>query len=93
MGALLPEAAAIIKNSNTIAPALGSTLQATMDCSDISGRTLNRLRHVICSRGGKGESETYRRLADYLEQLTTTSGGAITDCQLNCAQVGIHSVV
>ena len=90
MTALLPEATSIVKNSRTITtPALGETLKATMGCGDINGRTLNRLRQVIRNGGNEQESESYRRLADYLEKLKATSGGTITDCQVNCVHVGV----
>ena len=88
MRALLPEATAIVKNSSTITtPALGKTLKPTIGCGDINGRTLNRLRHIIRSEGNEQESESYRKLADYLEKLKATSGGTITDCQVNCVHV------
>ena len=94
MRALLPEATAIVKNSSTITiPELGKTLKATIGCGDINGRTLNRLRHAIRSEGNEQESESYRKLADYLEKFKATSGGNITDCQVNCAHVGVMRVL
>ena len=81
------------ENSTFTTPALGSALKATMGCGDISGRTLNRLRQVTLNGGSKQESETYRRLTDYLEQLKATSEGITTDCQLNCIQVGVRLLV
>ena len=94
MRALLPEATAIVKNSSTItAPALGNTLKATTGCGDLSGRSLNRLRQIIRNGGDQQESETYMRLADYLEQLKVASGGTITDCQVICSDAPelVHS--
>ena len=86
--AQFPEAAVIVKNSSTItALALGSMLKGTMGCG-ISGRTWNRICQVPRNERGEEESETYRRLADYLEQLKATSGGTITDCQVNYVHVG-----
>lgn len=95
MRALLPKGTFIVRKSSTITtPALGSVLKATMGCGDIiSGRTLNRLRQVTLNGGSKQESETYRRLTDYLEQLKATSEGITTDCQLNCIQVGVRLLV
>ena len=64
----MPEATAIVKNSSTVTtPELGKTLKATIGCADINGRTLNRLRQIIRNGGNEQESESYRRLADYLE--------------------------
>ena len=88
----LPEATAIVKNSSTFtAPELAETLiKATIGCGDINnGRTLNRLRQVLRNGGNEQESESYRKLTDYLEQLKATSGGTITDCQVNCVHVGV----
>ena len=94
MRALLPKGTLIVRKSSTITtPALGSVLKAAMGCGDISGRTLNRLRQVTLNGGSKQESETYRRLTDYLEQLKATSEGITTDCQLNCIQVGVRLLV
>ena len=79
----MPEAKAIVKNSSTITtPELGTTLKATIGCGDTNGRTLNRLREIICCGGNEQESESYMRLADYLEKLKATSGGTITDLSL-----------
>ena len=86
----MPEAKAIVKNSSTITtPELGETLKATIGCGDINGRTLNRLCHVIRSEGEEQESKSYRKLADYVEKNKATSGGTITDCQVNCVHVGV----
>ena len=54
-----------------------------MGCGDVCGRTLG------ATPGNGGESEIYSRRADYLEQLKATSGGTISDCQVNCVHVGI----
>ena len=74
-------------------PEVGKTLKAAIGCGDINGRTLNRLRHVIRSEGNEQESESYRKLADYLEKLKAKSGGTITDCQVNCVHVGVMRVL
>ena len=84
----MPEATSIVKNRSTITtPAPREMLKATMGCGDINGRTLNRLRQVIRNGGNEQEYESYRRLADYLEQLKATSRGTIKDCQVNCVHV------
>ena len=70
-------------------PGAGETLKAAIGCGDINGRTLDRLRHVIRSERNEQESESYRKLVDCLEKLKATSGGTITDCQVNCDHVGV----
>ena len=65
------------------------TLTFLIAIGDSSGRTPNRLLQVIRNGGNEQESESYRRLLDYLENLKATSGGTITDCQVNCVHVGV----
>lgn len=70
--ALLQKAAALGSNSNTTAPALGSTIN-TMSRGNISTYTANWVRQVILQRRRRRESETYRNLADYLGQIKAKS--------------------
>lgn len=92
--ALLPKATTVVNWSTAMTtPALESTPKATTACGDNSGGTRNRLRRVIRNRRDQQRSQPYKKLADYFEQLKATSGGTITNCHVNCVQVGKRLLV